>query len=325
MKANAEKMRAVLVLLIVCAVMLTACAAPASVVVVTPPPQEPAASASPTAEPASAPASPTSPQAQTEQTEPPQEPTGIVAVRDGDTLERDIIPQLCAVFGLEADVVKAELAQAKSRLIGEKLEGFRRMEGIIVPGEYAVTDETLADYIALWVRQAEERFDSVAAYCAEKNGLKQHEQLTLASIVEWECVGDEFEREAAAAFLNRLDDRAKLRSCATTEYALGYQRPYLTSDDISVKSDYNTYQVKGLPPGPICAVDDDSLAAGISPAVDKKIYYFFYDYAPGTMQFFSDYDKFKAAASDSVKQFEQMFDIGKYDKVDKRAVFGKLK
>jgi cell division protein YceG involved in septum cleavage len=322
MKVNACKMRIVLVLIMICAVMLTACAAPASVVVVTPPPQEPAVSTSPTVEPTATPVSTTSPEVQeTEQTEPP-ETAGIVVVRDGDTLERDIIPQICAVFDLDEGAVKAGLAQAKNRLIGDKPEGFRRMEGIIVPGEYAVTDETLSDYIAVWVQQAEERFDSVAAHCTEKNGLKTHEQLTLASIVEWECIGNAFEREAAAAFLNRLDDRAKLRSCATTEYALGYQRPYLTSDDISVKSAYNTYQVKGLPPGPICALDDNSLAAGISAAVDKKIYYFFYDYAPGTMQFFSDYGKFKAAASDSVKRFEQTFDIGKYDKVDKRAVFG---
>lgn len=242
-------------------------------------------------------------------------------VRAGDTLERDIIPQLCAVFGLDTDVVKNALAEAQSWLIDSELEGFRRMEGIIVPGEYAVAGETLAEYINIWMEQAEERFDNVGAACGGKNGLKPHEQLTLASIVEWECIGSGFEDEVAAAFLNRLDDNAKLRSCATTEYALGYQRPYLTSDDIAVKHPYNTYQVRGLPPGPICTVDNDSLAAGISPAVDKKIYYFFYDYALHTMEFFYSYDEFKAAASESARLFEQAFDFDRYDKVDKRAVF----
>ena len=254
-------------------------------------------------------------------TEPAPEPAGVIVVRDGDTLERDIIPQLCAVFDMEVDTLKDVLSDVNSRLISDGLEGFRRMEGIIVPGEYAVTDETLADYIELWVKQAEERFDNVAAASDEKNDLEPHEQLTLASIVEWECIGGEFEREAAAVFLNRLDDGSKLRSCATTEYALGYQRPYLTSEDIKADSEYNTYQVKGLPPGPICSVDDDSLSAGIGPAVDKKIYYFFYDYAPDTMQFFSDYDAFKSAAKESSKLFEQTFEVGKYDEVDKRAVF----
>ena len=308
------KLRAVTALLCVCMLLMAGCAAPASVVVVTPQPQQ---APTPPPAPAETPAVSESPDA----TELAPEPACVIVVRDGDTLERDIIPQLCAVFGMETEALKAVLSDVKSRLISDGLEGFRRMEGIIVPGEYVVTDETLADYIELWVKQAEERFDNVAAASDGKNDLEPHEQLTLASIVEWECIGGEFEREAAAVFLNRLDDGSKLRSCATTEYALGYQRPYLTSEDIKVDSEYNTYQVKGLPPGPICAVDDDSLSAGIGPAVDKKIYYFFYDYAPDMMQFFSDYDAFKSAAKESIKQFEQTFEVGKYDEVDKRTVF----
>ncbi len=316
MRTLFAKLRAAMAIICVCMLLLVGCAAPQTVVVVSTPPQT---AAPPDPETAAAVADP-SPKA--EQPEPTSEPAGMVLVRDGDTLERDIIPQLCTVFGMEEDAVKEALSQAESRLIGEYTEGFRRMEGIIVPGEYAVTDEPLADYIALWVQQAQARFENVAAACGQKNGLEPHEQLTLASIVEWECIGGEYEREAAAAFLNRLDDGAKLRSCATTEYALGYQRPYLTSDDIGIDDPYNTYQVKGLPPGPICTVDDDSLAAGISPAVDEDIYYFFYDYVPDTMQFFSDYDEFKAAANESIRLLEQTFDFGKYDVVDKRAVFG---
>ncbi len=301
----------------VCTLLLAGCAAPVTVVVVTQPPQTAAPPVPTDKTAAEVSASP-----KAKQPEQTPEPAGVVRVRDGDTLERDIIPQLCAVFGMGADAVKDALSQAQSRLIDDETKGFRRMEGIIVPGEYVVTDETLADYMALWVQQAEVRFDSMAVACGERNSLGMSEQLTLASIVEWECIGGEFEREAAAAFLNRLDDGGKLRSCATTEYALGYQRPYLTSDDIKIDDPYNTYQVRGLPPGPLCTVDDDSLAAGIRPVVDKEIYYFFYDYAPDSMQFFSDYDAFKAAAKESIRLFEETFDFGKYDQVDKRAVFG---
>ena len=308
------KLRTVMALICVFVMLMAGCAAPASIIVVTPQPQM---EAPPTPAPAEVPAVTASPDA----AEPTPEPAGVIVVRDGDTLERDIIPQLCTVFDMEAEAVKDALAQAQCRVISDGLEGFRRMEGVIVPGEYSVTDETLADYIVLWVKQAEERFDRVAAACDGINDLEPQKQLALASIVEWECIGNEFEREAAAVFLNRLDDGSKLRSCATTEYALGYQRPYLTSEDIKADSEYNTYQVKGLPPGPICAVDDDSLSAGIGPAADKDIYYFFYDYAPDTMRFFSDYDDFKEAATESIKQFEMTFEIGKYDEVDKRTIF----
>ena len=322
MKANARKMRAVLVLIYVCAVMLAACAAPAPVVVVTAPPQAATPAAEPTDEPAAAPSRTTSPEPETaEQTELPQEPAGSILVRGGDTLERDIIPQLCAVFGLSDSEVKDALGKAEGGLISRDAKGFRRMEGMIAPGRYDVTDKTLEEYVITWVDGAQQRYDTLAAG-GQLNDLAPHEQLTLASIVEWECIGDEFELEAAAVFLNRLKKGEKLRSCATTEYALGYQRPYLTRADIAISDRYNTYQVRCLPPGPICAVDDDSLIAGISPAVDERIYYFFYDYAPDTMQFFTSYDAFKAAGAVSVEQFSQRFDIGKHDKISKRAVFG---
>ncbi len=328
MRRIRTKNSAVIIALIwISAILLASCAAatPQAVVV---PPEQPSLppvvlqTIAPTSPPVDSPVRTTSPDAgEAAQTAEPDVISGTIVVRDGDTLERDIIPQLCRVFGLETDAVKAALADANSDLIDDDLKGFCRMEGIIVPGEYKVAGETLAAYVGIWTLQAKQRFDSVAAAC-ERNGLKPYEQLTLASIVEWECIGDEFQREAAAAFLNRLDNGEKLRSCVTTEYALGYQRPYLTSEDIKIDSDYNTYQVKGLPPGPIGSVDDASLAAGISPAVDPDIYYFFYDYALDTMQFFADYDAFKAAAKESAALFEQTFDFGKYDKVDKRAVFG---
>lgn len=248
---------------------------------------------------------------------------GTVRVRPGDTLEQHTIPQLIKAYDLSTSEVKDALAGAQSKLIGSKTKGFRRMEGIIVPGKYTVDGITLEQQITLWIKEAEERYDKLASAAGEKNSLAAHEQLNLASIVEWECLGLPFESEAAAAFLNRLRDKAKLRSCATTEYALGYSRPYMTSADVATKNDYNTYQVNGLPPGAICAVGDASLRASIAKAADSQIYYFFYDYAPNTMQFFAKYEDFKAAATVSTSLFDETFpDIGRYDKLDRRAVFG---
>ncbi len=246
---------------------------------------------------------------------------GTITVRGGDTLERDIIPQLCSVFSVTQDAAKDALSAAQSRLINDKLSGFRRMEGIIVPGRYDVTDQTLEEFITLWVIGAEQRYDGLVAACGDTNDLSAPERLALASIVDWECLSDEFQAEAAAVLLNRLDSGDKLQCCATVEYALGYSRPYLTSDDIKVQSEYNTYTHKGLPPGPICAVDDASLSAGIGSSVDSSLYFFFYDYAPATMQVFSDYGTFKEKAAVSKQMFVDTFDIGKYDIVDKRSYF----
>jgi UPF0755 protein len=225
------------------------------------------------------------------------------------------------VFSLPEEQVKETLSMAQSRLIGESLSGFRRMEGIVVPGRYDVTDQTLDGYVSIWINGAEQRYDRLSAACSDANDLADWERLALASIVDWECLSDEFQAEAAAVLLNRLNHGDKLQCCATVEYALGYSRPYLTNDDIKIQSEYNTYLHKGLPPGPICVVDDESLIAAIGNPVDSSLYFFFYDYAPATMQVFSDYSAFKEMAAISKQMFLDTFDIGKYDKVDKRSYF----
>ncbi len=246
---------------------------------------------------------------------------GNVTVRGGDTLERDIIPQLCSVFSVSQDDAKEALSAAQSRLISDELSGFRRMEGVIVPERYDVTDQTLEDYIALWIIGAEQRYDGLAAASGDANNMSAPERLALASIVDWECLSDTYQAEAAAVLMNRLRKGDKLQCCATVEYALGYSRPYLTSEDIKIESEYNTYTHKGLPPGPICAVDDASLSAAIGNPVDGSLYFFFYDYVPATMQVFSDYGTFKEKAAVSKQMFVDTYDIGKYDIVDKRSYF----
>lgn len=286
----------------------------------------PAASGTPTPVSTPAPTPAVTPAVTPVPTTPPEEATPepvMIAVRDGDTLERDIIPQLTAALGITEQQAKDALAQAQSVLIGSDAEGFRRMEGIIPPGDYNVAGLSLEECVLIWVEAAEARYARVAGAVTDENALSAAERLTLASIVEWETVlADAYEADAAAAFLNRLDDGGKLQSCATVEYALGYQQPYLTGDDIEVDSAYNTYRVRGLPPGPICALDDECLEAASAKANNPDTYFFFYDYALRQVLSFSTYEDFKAAAPASKERFEAAFDIGRNDKVDKREYFG---
>ena len=46
----------------------------------------------------------------------------------------------------------------------------------------------------------------------------------------------------------------------------------LTGDDLKVDSPYNTYQVKGLPPGPIALPELAALQAVINPAQTDALY-----------------------------------------------------
>lgn len=250
---------------------------------------------------------------------------GVIHVEESDTLERDIIPQLCEIFSLGEQDVKQTLAEPiRSSIINEKLTDYRQLEGIILPGEYSVEEgDTLKSYVNIWIKQAEQRYETLKLECNETNDLTGYEQLALASVVEWECLANEYRSEVATVFLNRLDKGSKLQSCVTSEYALSYQRPFLTGEDIKIQSEYNTYVSKGVPIGPICVIDDESLVAAISKKTkNNEDFFFFYDYALDEMFFFSDYQEFKRACTESRQRFSDTFDMDFHEKVNKQEMFG---
>jgi len=108
---------------------------------------------------------------------------------------------------------------------------------------------------------------------ARELGFSTLEAVTLASIIEREAKKPEERPLIAAVFHNRLNKGMKLESCATVQYVLGKVKPVLTIEDLKVKSPYNTYLNKGLPPGPICSPGEASIKAALYPA-DVPYYYF---------------------------------------------------
>lgn len=250
----------------------------------------------------------------------------ILVVQDGAMLERDIIPQLMQLYNLDEVEVKQALAGAPAgKLISTLAEGFRRMEGIIPVGEDRLEFPTnLAQQVAAWVKAADERYDALLAKVPQdqRNSFSPAEQLILASIIEAECLADAGETQVAAVLFNRLRDKTKLQTCVTAEYAIGYQRAFLLYDDMEVEDPYNTYHVKGLPPGPIASVDDKSFTAALRISADEELYFYLYDYVVNKLFFYSDYDVFRADANGAQGRYEEEFGESPYSKVNKQERFG---
>ena len=77
----------------------------------------------------------------------------------------------------------------------------------------------------------------------------------------------------ASVFLNRLKRSMKLQSDPTVIYGIADFDGPLTRTDLNRATPYNTYQINGLPPGPICSPGRDSLQAVLTPAESKFLYF----------------------------------------------------
>ncbi len=135
----------------------------------------------------------------------------------------------------------------------EKINNPNSLEGYLFPDTYDITGGKEEDLIQLQLK----RF-SGTIYESWQNRpgnwkLSLHQTLTLASIVELEAQKPSERKLISGVFINRLQQGIPLGSDPTVEYALGWHQNEkgLSLRDVQIKSSYNTYINKGLPPGPI--------------------------------------------------------------------------
>lgn len=123
----------------------------------------------------------------------------------------------------------------------------------------------------------------------EENKKSVHWLLTFASLLEREATAQADRQTIASVFYNRLKEGMPLQTDPTVLYSLGEHKDKVTLNDLEVKNAYNTYQNKGLPPGPIAAPGAASIEAVIDPS--KTSYFYFLADGTGKNHFAKTYDE----------------------------------
>ena len=124
---------------------------------------------------------------------------------------------------------------------------------LFIPNTYEVYwDISVDKLVERMVRENKNFWTADREAKAKACGLTHDEVATLASIVDEETANDGEKPMIAGLYLNRLRIGMKLQADPTVKYAVGdFSLRRILNKHLLVESPYNTYQIEGLPPGPI--------------------------------------------------------------------------
>ncbi len=132
---------------------------------------------------------------------------------------------------------------------------------------------------------------------AKSLGLNPVEVATVASIVEEETAKKDERPLVARLYLNRLHKGMKLQADPTVKFASGdFTLRRITGKHLAIESPYNTYRVKGLPPGPIRVPAAATLDAVLNAPAHDYIYMCAKEDFSGYHNFANDYPTHQANA-----------------------------
>jgi len=199
-------------------------------------------------------------------------PEGTSIYKMGENLKEKGFKNWGAFQGLVHEGIIAKLREKYWTIF--KYIPSESLEGYLFPDTYRIFPDAAAAALA---ERMVARFNEVIMPVWESSKkdtrMTLHETLTLASIIEKEAKLPAERALISSVFHNRLRIGMPLAADPTIKYALERPSKIVYLDQLSVKSPYNTYKNRGLPPGPICNPGLDSFKAAIYPA--KTDYLFF--------------------------------------------------
>jgi UPF0755 protein len=214
------------------------------------------------------------------------------------------IPEGFNVFEIASEVERRQLGKASDlvRLAFDKPfvesllgPGIESLEGYLFPDTYHLTKFTgVPGILKLMVERFKDNFDQLPPH---RHALTRHQLVTLASIIEKETGAPEERAVISSVFHNRLRLGMKLQTDPTVIYGVwrreGVWAGNIRRSHLTEPTPYNTYVIKGLPPGPIANPGKEALRSAGFPAATPFL--FFVSRNDGTHVFSETYAKHNSA------------------------------
>jgi len=212
---------------------------------------------------------------------------------DGDVYEkRFAVPEGYSIYQLAEmletrglSTKEAFLAACRDpEILSEAGVRGKSAEGYLYPSTYNLVKVSDArEIVRMMTAQFRKVYDERFPPLEQGAALSRSEIITLASIVEKEAVTPEEKPLIASVFYNRLKKGMPLQSDPTAVYGLRAFGGKVTGSDVRRDTPYNTYLIRGLPPGPIGNPGSGAIEAVLKPAATN--YYYFVARNDGSHQF----------------------------------------
>jgi UPF0755 protein len=189
-----------------------------------------------------------------------------------------IFEELSKITGIPAGEFKTVAEDLASFGIPDEA---KTIEGYLFPATYSFDQEATAeDIIRAMVERMKKELES---FGVPENDW--HKLLTLASIVEREAKMEPDFYKVSRVFANRLELGMKLETDPTITYSYSGKDMSEVSREEQIEHGYNTYLLKGLPPGPIASPGSLAIEATLNPVAGDWLFFVTINLATGETKF----------------------------------------
>ncbi|MEI6125223.1 MAG: endolytic transglycosylase MltG [Pseudomonadota bacterium] len=196
------------------------------------------------------------------------------------------VPEGSTIFDIARIIENAGFASAESIVqkatdpLFVKPFGFdnESLEGFLFPDTYRFRKKTDPEIIlSRMATRFKDVFDNEINSIQAERTLSAREIIILASLVEKETPQPDEKPVIAGVFFNRLKNGMRLECDPTVVYGVKLEDPLfqgrLRRKHLQKATPYNTYQIHGLPYGPICNPGLESIRAVLKPAAVDYLFF----------------------------------------------------